>query len=217
MEKNHRKNQRFGESSGVSEKFDAYITKTIRHKFQDLYFKDRTEARRYLAMALDAMDRFPSKPHRHLLELSKVCIGKTAIYLEGDDLANEYIAEATNALTKVELDKAACDDLSNTIDEAMVILGPVQTRAEAKARSTEVVGLVNKTSEKYGMTVTINGKGGVIGGAEVTIKGDKISDNDGPVNQTGFNMTATYTVAAILVAALLAGIIVVRKNKLAKQ
>ena len=137
--------------------------------------------------------------------------------LAGDDLANEYIAEATNALTKVELDKAACDDLSNTIDEAMVILGPVQTRAEAKARSTEVVGLVNKTSEKYGMTVTINGKGGVIGGAEVTIKGDKISDNDGPVNQTGFNMTATYTVAAILVAALLAGIIVVRKNKLAKQ
>ena len=90
MEKNHRKNQRFGESSGVSEKFDAYITKTIRHKFQDLYFKDRTEARRYLAMALDAMDRFPSKPHRHLLELNKVCIGKTAIYLEGDDLANDF-------------------------------------------------------------------------------------------------------------------------------
>ncbi len=138
-----------------------------------------------------------------------------AVEATGDSRVAQYKGEAENALTKVELDKAACDDLAATIDAVDKLLTDknVKTKADLKAAADEVVALVNKTSQKYNMTVQLSAKEE----AKVLIGNDVAASNKGLVNKTGADLTATAVVVLILAAAFATGLVLVRRQRTAAR
>ena len=131
-----------------------------------------------------------------------------------EEIANQYKAEAEQALAKVELDKTACDELSAAIDKVGEILDKnnATDKKTAAACLPEVLKTVNAVANKYNMDVAVNTLSRK-GYATVTINGEPAVDPT-PVNQTGFDTTATIIVAALVVVALGAGFAVVTKKNL---
>ncbi|MBO6157727.1 MAG: hypothetical protein J6P72_00540 [Firmicutes bacterium] len=135
-------------------------------------------------------------------------------------LQNQYKTEAANALAKVELDKAACDDLSATIKAVDALLSSkgVANRSDLRNALPEVLSLVNKTANKYGMTVEVNNKRGDAkdGYATVTVKinGTTAAETAKPVNQTGFGLVQTVAVCGVVVALVAGAVITARKQRL---
>ncbi len=137
---------------------------------------------------------------------------------DNGNIANQYIAEATNALMQVDLNADACKDLSNTIDAVASLLESkgCTTRSDLKAALPEVLSLVNGTSQKYGMTVSVDTASGY---AKVTIKTAEGKETEAAstkdaVNQTGVDMTATLAVVAAILFVFAFGVFVIRKDKL---
>ena len=137
---------------------------------------------------------------------------------DNGNIANQYIAEATNALMQVDLNADACKDLSNTIDAVASLLETkgCSTRDDLKTVLPEVLSLVNGTSQKYGMTVSVDTATGY---AKVTIKTAEGKDTEAAstkdaVNQTGVDMTATLAVVAAILFVFAFGVFVIRKDKL---
>jgi len=135
-------------------------------------------------------------------------------------LQNQYKTEAANALAKVELDKAACDDLSATIKavDALLESKKVANRSDLRNALPEVLSLVNNTANKYGMTVEVNNKRGDAkdGYATVTVKinGTTAAETAKPVNQTGFGLVQTVAVCGVVVALVAGAVITARKQRL---
>lgn len=131
---------------------------------------------------------------------------------------SQYIAEATNALNAVDLDSAACKDLDacvTAVDNYLTNNCP--NKWDAKNKLPEILAIVNATSQKYGMTVSVDSNTAV---ATVTINGSVVGrTGTGIVNQTGLNTTITVVALATLtfVVAGIASIVVSRKNKVAVQ
>lgn len=131
---------------------------------------------------------------------------------------SQYIAEATNALNYVDLDAAACKDL-----DACVTAVDNYLTANAKDRisgfnsAIPVCNIINATSQKYGMTVSIDTYSTY---ATVTFGGNAVArPGSGIVKQTGINTTVTVVCLAAIafVVAGVAGVALNRKNKVAVQ
>lgn len=150
----------------------------------------------------------------------------------------QYAAEARNTLTNdVELDQAACEDLNNTIDYLVDYARShdIQTKQDAGRYQDEIVAIANKTANKYGMTIYVEHS--LWGIADVVVDkqseyydgGNYRDDDDGgggkrhkkeshgdknPVNQTGFDLTATAVVCGMLLASLGGGLALSRRKEL---
>lgn len=135
-------------------------------------------------------------------------------------LQTQYKNEAANALAKVTLDKAACDDLSATIKavDALLTSKGVADRSALRDALPEVLSLVNNTANKYGMTVEVNNKRGDAkdGYATVTVKinGTTAAETGKPVNQTGFGLVRTVAVCGVVVALVVGAVVTARKQRL---
>ncbi|MBR3403147.1 MAG: hypothetical protein IKG67_13035 [Parasporobacterium sp.] len=145
---------------------------------------------------------------------------------DGGRISAEYISEAENALTQVDLDAAACADLSAAIDAAEKVAtdAGAKTRADLGAILPDVLKVVNATSEKYGMTVTVDYVAHGVGSdyATVTIttpKGQTSGGSTKPaVNQTGaMGMGGTYAVLGGLFAAFIVGIVLISRRRAAER
>lgn len=127
---------------------------------------------------------------------------------------SQYIAEATNALNAVDLDAAACKDLDNAVTAVdNYLTANVKSKGDAKAKLPDILNIVNTTSQKYGMTVSVDVNTGV---ATVTIGGNVVSrPGTSIVNQTGINTTITVVCLAAIafVVAGIAGVALNRKNR----
>ena len=134
----------------------------------------------------------------------------------GDEaVANQYIAEATNSLIQVDLDAAACADLSATIDkvEALSQQKGWKTNADAWADREAVLQIVNATANKYNMNVTLDSATHYATVTITTPAGPTPGGSTRPaVNQTGADMTATIIVIAALVAVFGAAVVVSRRK-----
>lgn len=128
----------------------------------------------------------------------------------GKSLTNQYITEAENALTKVDLDAAACAELNSAIDAVMKILSDnnVTSLHEAKQYRQQYLDAVNPVAGKYNMRVELDAKSGI---ATVYVNGEAVTPRR-VVNQTGFDFTSTIAVIAALAAAALAAVIIRRKH-----
>ena len=135
-------------------------------------------------------------------------------------LAFQYKNQAENALAKVDLDPAACADLSAAIDN---IVGYARTHGidtidAARRALPTILGMVNGVVGKYGMSVYVAFDGSVCVSINVNGTADKAASTDKIVKQTGVDMTATYAVIGVLFVALVCGLAVVsKKNLLAKN
>jgi hypothetical protein len=136
--------------------------------------------------------------------------------------AMQFKNEATSALMKLDLDAAACADLSAGIDKVVAYAeaNGITTKAAAKDKAADVLALVNGLVAKYGISVSLSDTlyatvcftAADGNGAANT---DKASNGGAKiVKQTGVDMTATYAVAAVLVVALVFGMAVVTKKNL---
>lgn len=135
---------------------------------------------------------------------------------DGGNIANQYIAEATNALMQVDLSADACNDLSTTIDAVVGIIekNGCATRADLKAALPEILQTVNATSQKYGMTVSVDTSTGYATVTITTEKGDKTeaASTKAAVNQTGVDFTATLGVIAAVIFVFAFGVFMIRKD-----
>ena len=135
--------------------------------------------------------------------------------LLGAEIVTQWKAEAANALTQVDLDASACAELSQGIKDAVAAVADITTRKGLKAKSPDVVKLVNAVSQKYGMTVTLSDTGY----AKVTIKTESgktttVGDNKKAVNQTGFGLLQTIVVLGILVSLFVGAFVSIRRYRL---
>lgn len=132
------------------------------------------------------------------------------------ELASNYIASAQSALAQdgVDLDEAAYKDLSACIADvsATIKAANPQTGADLKALSSSIVSKVNAVAGKYGFTVSAS-----VDSATVKVDGTKVGTTGSIVNQTGFDMTATYAVIAVVAVVLAAAFVAVRKEKLVSR
>ena len=145
---------------------------------------------------------------------------------DGGSISAQYISEAENALTQVDLDAAACADLSAAIDAAEKVAtdAGAKTRADLGDVLPEVLKVVNATSEKYGMTVTVDFVAHGVGSDYATVT---VTTPSGPtsggstkpaVNQTGaMGMGGTFAVIGGLLAAFIAGIVLISKKRAAER
>ena len=135
---------------------------------------------------------------------------------DGGNIANQYIAEATNALMQVDLSADACNDLSTTIDAVVGIVekNGCKTRSDLKASLPEILQTVNATSQKYGMTVSVDASRGYATDTVTTEKGEKteVATNKQTVNQTGIDFTSTLAVVAALIFVFAFGVFMIRKD-----
>lgn len=132
----------------------------------------------------------------------------------------QYIAEATNALNYADLNSAACKDLDNAVTAVdNYLTANVKSRNDARNKLPDVLNIVNTTSQKYGMTVSVDTNTGF---ATVTFGNTVIARTGGGVgivNQTGVNTTITVVALAAVafVVAGIASIVISRKNKVVAQ
>ena len=140
------------------------------------------------------------------------------------DRGNQFKRKAEKALLVANLNKAACDDLQACVDRVAAFIADKnpQSSSDLKAISGDVLAMVNATANKYGIKVSLSsdryadvkmicngkytsvddiGQGGSSGGS-------------GCIRQTGYDLSATVVVAAMLVAAVGACFVVVGKKGL---
>ena len=140
------------------------------------------------------------------------------------DRGNQFKRKAEKALLVAELNKTTCDDLQACVDRVAAFIADKnpQSSSDLKAISGDVLAMVNATANKYGIKVSLSsdryadvkmicngkytsvddiGQGGSSGGS-------------GGIKQTGYDLTATVVVAAMLVAAVGACFVVVGKKGL---
>ena len=140
------------------------------------------------------------------------------------DRGNQFKRKAEKALLVANLNKTACDDLQACVDRVAAFIADKnpQSSSDLKAISGDVLAMVNATANKYGIKVSLSsdryadvkmicngkytsvddiGQGGSSGGS-------------GGIKQTGYDLTATVVVAAMLVAAVGACFVVVGKKGL---
>ena len=128
--------------------------------------------------------------------------------------ATIFKSAAENALLDdtIDFDEAACKDLSAKVDEVEKYINEnISTPDQARAKYSEIAGMINKTSEKYYITVLLNpaDKNG-----EVQINGKTIGSTKGIVNQTGAGVAQAAIVAGVATATLGGAFFVARKNQL---
>ncbi len=140
------------------------------------------------------------------------------------DRGNQFKRKAEKALLVAELNKTTCDDLQACVDRVAAFIADKnpQSSSDLKAISGDVLAMVNATANKYGIKVSLSsdryadvkmicngkytsvddiGQGGSSGGS-------------GCIRQTGYDLSATVVVAAMLVAAVGACFVVVGKKGL---
>ena len=88
------------------------------------------------------------------------------------------------------------------------------TRADLKAALPEILQTVNATSQKYGMTVSVDTSTGYATVTITTEKGDKTeaASTKAAVNQTGVDFTATLGVIAAVIFVFAFGVFMIRKD-----
>ncbi len=129
------------------------------------------------------------------------------------ELNANYLSEAENALTKVDLDAAACEDLKGAVDAVMDILksNNVQSLHDAQKYHDQYLQAVNPVAGKYNMKVELDYATGV---AKVYVNGSVVADTKSTVNQTGFGTVGTIAVSAVIALAAAGAFIVIRRRNL---
>ena len=137
---------------------------------------------------------------------------------------NQFKRMAEKTLLVANLNKAACDDLQACVDRVAAFIADKnpQSASDLKAISGDVLSMVNATANKYDIKVSLsddryadvmiiwNGKYTSVG----KIGQGGSSGGSGDIRQTGYDLTATVVVAAMLVAAVGACFVVVGKKGL---
>jgi len=131
----------------------------------------------------------------------------------GTELNANYLSEAETALTKVDLDAAACADLRTAIDAVMTIItsNGVDSLHKSKQFHDQYLNTVNPVAGKYNMKVELDAK---TGRATVLVNGVPVIDTKPVVNQTGFSSVAAAAVSAALVIIALGAFMFIRKRRL---
>ena len=131
----------------------------------------------------------------------------------GKELNANYLSEAENALTKVDLDAAACEDLKGAVDAVMKILNDnkVSSLHEAQKFHDDYLKAVNPVAGKYNMKVELDY---ATGRAKVYVNGSVVADTKKTVNQTGFGMLPTVAVSAVVALAAAGAFVVIRRRTL---
>lgn len=134
----------------------------------------------------------------------------------GSTLRSNYLSESENALanSKIDLDKAACDDLKGAVDAVMKILNDnnVNSLHEAQKYRDDYLAAVNPVAGKYKMKVELDYATGV---AKVYVDGTVVADTKGIVNQTGFSTAQTVALSAVIAVAAAGAFIFIRRRNLA--
>ena len=130
------------------------------------------------------------------------------------ELKTNYLSESENALTKVDLDAAACKDLKGAVDAVMKILNDnkVSSLKEAQKFHDDFLAAVNPVAGKYNMKVELDYATGV---AKVYVNGSVVADTKSTVNQTGFGTAQTVALSAVIAIAAAGAFIVIRRRNLA--
>ena len=172
------------------------------------------------ALAVDGVTKNEQALYDHFCEVVDKWVAKQPDF---KDRANQYKQMAQQTLVVADLDAAACTDLDAKITEVDNYLDKEnpQTIAEMKEILPTIVQMVNATSQKYDITVAVSSSTQY---AQCYVKGVAVviptpgKDGDSstsPIKQTGFDMTSTIVVAAVLAIALLGSAVVIGKKRLA--
>lgn len=127
---------------------------------------------------------------------------------------NQFKSVAYRALMVKDLDKAACDDLQACVDRVAAFIAEKnpQSASDLKKISFDVANIVDETASKYGFKVTLNNDRW--SDVQIVWNGKWMSVDKIKIVQTGYDLTATVVVAAMLVAAVGACFVVVGKKGL---
>ncbi len=129
-------------------------------------------------------------------------------------VASQYIAEATNALTKVDLDSNACKEFDGVLTQVDALLASKNAKGnDLRQSAPQVAALINTVAPKYGMTVSVDTNTTI---ATVSFGGDVVAKaGTGIINQTGVNTTATVAVIGgiALISLLGVGAFVASRSK----
>ena len=166
------------------------------------------------ALAADGVTKDEQALYDHFCKVVDEWVAKKTEY---KDKANQYKQMAQQTLVVADLDSAACADLDSKINEVANYLNEKNptTAAEMKAILPTVVEMVNATSQKYEITVAVSSSSEY---AQCYVKGVAVvipSTDSKPIVQTGFDMTSTIVVAAVLAIALLGSAVIISKKRLA--
>ena len=185
------------------------------------------------ALAVEGVTTDEQALYNHFCDVVDEWVAKKPEY---KDRANQYKDMALQTLINADLDSAACADLDSTINSVASDLTNANptTVEEMKAILPSIVSKVNDTSKKYDIVVAVSEGSGYgqtyVGGKAVVVPADGPApikdsstgkDNTKPSNpiikQTGFDMTGTIVVAAVLAIALLGSAVVISKKRLASN
>jgi hypothetical protein len=139
------------------------------------------------------------------------------------DRAAQYKTKAEKALLAADLNKKACDDLKACVArvEAYIDSKNPQSAHDMLLLAGDVVNMVNDTANQYGIKVSLGDtnyssvmilKNGKYYSVEDANSGS--SSGKSPIVQTGYDLTATVAVAAMLIVAVGACFVVIGKKNL---
>jgi len=157
-------------------------------------------------------------------------VNKYATYL-GTEHVNQYKAEAERVLIALDFDSAACTELSKGVDEMDSYLAGqgIDSKAKMKAALPGAVDIANKWGGKYfSIKVSVTDKGvasvtfttpspAPAPGQDIPAQENTatVTVNNGIINQTGVDTTATVAVlgGVALISLIGAGAFVASKSK----
>ena len=158
-------------------------------------------------------------------------VNKYATYL-GTEHVNQYKAEAERVLVALDFDSAACSELSKGVDEIDTYLAGlgIDSKAKMKAALPGAVDIANKWGGKYySIKVSVTDKGVAsvtfalppapepAPGQDIPAQENTatVTVNNGIINQTGVDTTATVAVlgGVALISLIGAGAFVASKSK----
>ena len=168
-----------------------------------------------LAMALPTFAADVNSEEQQILDSWNAVVGnwKDVQGVLHDDVAAQYIAEAKTAMLAVDLPAGAAQDIcNNAIAPADQECYGATSQTELLTHLDAVLAIVNPVLAKYEMSIGVDTKTGY---ATVYYKGVPVGDNRPAVKQTGAaSMAGTYGVLALVLAAFVAGVIVMNKKRL---
>lgn len=140
------------------------------------------------------------------------------------DRGSQFKRKAQKALLVAELNKTTCDDLQACVDRVAAFIADrnPKSSSDLKAISGDVLSMVNATANKYNIKVSLSDdryadvmilKNGKYISVDCIGQGGS-SGGSGCIRQTGYDLSATVVVAAMLVAAVGACFVVVGKKGL---
>lgn len=184
-----------------------------------------------LAVPSFAASGINAAEQRILDQFTNVVYSQNAVMQRSYTHANQYISEATNALIQVDLNEAACADLSQAISDVDTILtgNNITTHAQAREILPTILARVNATANLYGMNVTVDSNGFAYVTITVPVgpktdgsastqpapakKITTVASTGNPVKQTGFDLTVTMAAMVLLMAAFAGSVTYVFKNR----